>query len=425
MSAGFGTPWWVGDEALRWPPLPGSRRAEVLVVGGGFAGLSAAWTLREAGREVLLLEAGLVGRASARAAGILTASVEHDLRDHVRMHGEARALALWELGTAGVERAAALAAALPGGEAAFTRPGSLYLARPGDEAVLREESALRVGRGLDAELVERPTNPLAAQGCRVALRAPGDATCDPWGLCRGLAAALAARGVAIHERTPVLRVDPAARRAWTPAGEVQAGQVILAGQEVPRALGDRALGRGASGHWAPSVAFATFCLVTGVLPSERLEALGLSGGESFWDTGLPFFYGRLTPDRRLVVGGADLWLPLARGPLVRRAFVRLERELRRRIPALGDAPLAGRWGGVVRVAPDGLPRLGGADGLWRAGLAAGIGQALLVGHLAAERALGRSPPAAELLREERPAGWGQRLRQPWESLRLLGSLLRV
>lgn len=419
MSGVFGAPFWGsgacwGSGAREWPALHGRARAELVVVGGSFAGLSAAWTLRAAGREVLLLEAGRVGAAAARAAGILTASAEHDLRDQVALHGEERALALWALGAAGVERAAELAIALP--EAAFARPGSLYLARPGDEALLAEEAALRGRCGLTVSLEDRPRNPLARDGCRRALRAPQDATCDPHGLARGLAGALSAAGLRLHAHSPALRIDPATRRVLTPAGEVEAGQVLLAGVRVPGAPRARRL-------LPDAVSIATFCLVSEPLAPARVAALGLTGGESFWDTALPFFYGRLTPDRRLLVGGADLWGPLARGPLVPRALARLEREARRRLPLEGLG-IAARWGGLVRVAPDALPRLGGVPGCASVDLAAGIGQALLGGQVLAERALGRDPPAAALLRADRPTGWGERLRSPRDSLRLFASLWR-
>lgn len=415
MARSWGTPWWVerAEPPEERAPLAGPRRVQALVVGGGFAGLAAAWTLAEAGQEVLLLEADRVGRASARSAGILTVSVEHDLRDHVRQHGEERAAALWELGVAGVERVAEHCARLPGDPGAFARAGSLYLARPGEEPILAEEAALRARGGHPASLEELATSPLATLGCRAALRAPRDATCDPWGLCQGLARALAARGVTIHERSPALAADPERRAVRTAAGEVLAERVVLAGQEVPRALGQRGL----------SLELATFCLVTAPLAPATLRALGLEGRESFWDSALPFFYGRLTPDDRLLVGGSDLLGALARGPLVPRALARLERELRRRLPAV-EEPVVARWGGTLRLAPDGLPRLGGGPGWARAGLSAGIGQALLAGELAAELALGRDPPRAALLREDRPAGWGERLRAPLESLRLLTSLLR-
>ena len=52
------------------PPLQGRQGADVVVVGGGFAGLSTALHLAEAGRSVILLEAAEPGwGASGRNGG--------------------------------------------------------------------------------------------------------------------------------------------------------------------------------------------------------------------------------------------------------------------------------------------------------------------------------------------------------------------
>lgn len=61
-------------------PLMGTDSADVVVIGGGVAGLSAAWHLHEAGQNVALLEAGTVGcGASGRNNGqIIPTLTRHD-----------------------------------------------------------------------------------------------------------------------------------------------------------------------------------------------------------------------------------------------------------------------------------------------------------------------------------------------------------
>ena len=56
---------WVvtAEDARRFEPLTGEARADVVVVGGGIVGVSAALMLQRAGRRVRLLEAGQIGRA--------------------------------------------------------------------------------------------------------------------------------------------------------------------------------------------------------------------------------------------------------------------------------------------------------------------------------------------------------------------------
>src|SRR5215813_7311675 len=60
-------------------PLTGAQRAQAAVIGAGYTGLSAALHLAEAGREVVVLEAGEIGeRASGLNGGQVIPGVKHD-----------------------------------------------------------------------------------------------------------------------------------------------------------------------------------------------------------------------------------------------------------------------------------------------------------------------------------------------------------
>ena len=67
-----GSLWWV-DAAPPLPALAGDLDVDVLVIGGGVAGVTLAWTLVERDCLVGLLEAGAIAAAaSGRNAGFLT-----------------------------------------------------------------------------------------------------------------------------------------------------------------------------------------------------------------------------------------------------------------------------------------------------------------------------------------------------------------
>lgn len=64
------------QEARSWPALEGDVTADVVVIGGGFTGVSAAWHLAARGASVVLLEAATVGfGGSGRNVGLVNAGL--------------------------------------------------------------------------------------------------------------------------------------------------------------------------------------------------------------------------------------------------------------------------------------------------------------------------------------------------------------
>ena len=86
------------------PPFDGARKADVVVVGGGYTGLSAALHLAEEGADVVLLEAETPGfGASGRNNGqVIPAYTRHNPDDVVRAYGtkQGERLNRWVAGSA-------------------------------------------------------------------------------------------------------------------------------------------------------------------------------------------------------------------------------------------------------------------------------------------------------------------------------------
>lgn len=201
--------------------------ADVVVVGGGLAGLPVALRAAQRGLSVVVLDAG--GPAAwPVAAGMLAPVTE----------AEAGAPELLEAMLAAAARWPAFAAEL-GVELHAT--GTLVVARDaGEAAALDREAALREALGLETERLlptdARAREPALAPRVRAALHVPGDHSVDPRAVVEALARAARAAGAEVRRGCEVVEVGPGGARLHD-GTHVAAGRVVLAAGAAGAALG--------------------------------------------------------------------------------------------------------------------------------------------------------------------------------------------
>ncbi|HEY1687427.1 MAG TPA: glycine oxidase ThiO [Solirubrobacteraceae bacterium] len=185
-----------------------TKDVDVVVVGGGIAGLTVAWRASERGMKVALLERDVLGSGASRvAAGMLAPVAETEF-------GQAGRRAL-ELGTRSAASWPEFAEELTtaSGEAVqLHRSGTLMVARDADEArELERQLALRESLGLTARRLRaseaRELEPALAPSVRLALEAPDDHSVDPRIVLSALRIACERGGVQLRERTGVASVE--------------------------------------------------------------------------------------------------------------------------------------------------------------------------------------------------------------------------
>ena len=87
--------WWEAAPVRPLPTQPLQKQADVVIVGAGYAGLTAGLTLARAGRSVVILDKMNPGEgASSRNGGITSGNIRLSYAELVRKYGEAQAVAI-------------------------------------------------------------------------------------------------------------------------------------------------------------------------------------------------------------------------------------------------------------------------------------------------------------------------------------------
>ena len=399
------------------PRLTDSIDADVVVIGAGYTGLSAALALKGGGLDVVVLDQGFAGSgASGRNAGHLTPTIGKDLPTLLRIFGKERAGALVRFADAAVEFAEDLIRRLEI-DCDYVAGGNLLAGvHPKHEARLRR--AADAASALGAEVRYLSGTALRERGVPDAFTSAvleeRGGILDPGRYVLGLRDAVLRAGVRLYENTTASELREGPRVCVrTSAGSVSATAAVIATNAYTEGLGRR------RGFVAP-VRVSLF--ETEPIEPALLEALGWPGREGVYTAHEMLESYRLT-QRGTIVGGSKTiryryGRRLAAGfdPQV---FSFIESAFRERFPVLRDVAVANFWGGWIGMTVDFLPQIGteGIDDNIHFGVGFnghGVAQATLMGQLLADRILGR-PSGHEAALRRRHWPW------PPEPIQWLGA----
>ncbi len=351
-----------------WEPLDGAARAQVAIIGGGFAGLNTALGLAERGlRDVVLLEREQIGfGASGRNGGFVFAGYSLGEQSLLDQLGETRARALFKLTTDAVGR---IRQRIADYEIAcdLVDEGVIWANWFRDPGVLRKRQALLAEHyGVHWQWLSKDElrTQIRSRRYHGGLYERDALHLQPLNYALGLATAAAGQGVRIHEGSGALELvrEGLLWRVRTAQGEVLADQVVLAcggylaGLQKPI---DRAI-----------LPIATYVMVTEPL-GERLDEC-LRTRAAVYDSRFAFDYYRALPDRRLLWGGRIS--VLERSPAAVQKL--LARDLLRVFPQLAGVKIDYAWSGLMSYARHQMPQIGGdGNGLWWAQAFGGHGLA--------------------------------------------------
>jgi len=302
-------------------PVRHSTTPDVVIVGGGLTGASAAYHLARMGIRAVLFEAGLIGDgASGRTGGLVLEGTAAGILDQVD-------------------------ACVPG------------LQRLVDEAEIDCDLVLTGCWEIEHRKRARML-PWSDTGQPVGIaRTVSGGTVQPAALTIGIARAAARLGAIICELSSVTRIIPGRELSMEVGGaRIRPGHIVVATNAwINATLADT----------PPLHSSLTFACATEPLDAAELAAIGLNEGVPFYTSDLPYLWGRTIRDGRVIFGAGlvfgrptELEDTDVRGGSLGAVFDRLRDRVRALHPALREARFEAEWAGPIAFAADSIPLLG-------------------------------------------------------------------
>ncbi|MFM0220219.1 MULTISPECIES: NAD(P)/FAD-dependent oxidoreductase [Paraburkholderia] len=334
--------------------------ADVVVIGAGFTGLSAALALGKRGASVTVVDAGRVGGgASGRNGGQVNTGVAQDFVALAAQLGIERASACYRAFADAVDTVERLIREEQI-DCDYLASGKLKLASKPHHLAHLEKTADLIRRTVDTDIElidgDRIRSEVQSDSFHGGLLQRHGGQMHMGKFTVGLAEAAVRRGAKLYENAAVTSIvkDGGAYRVVTTRGEVRAKQVLIATGPSRH---------GPFGWYRRRLApVGSFIVVTEPLPPELLAKV-LPNRRAYTTTRLMHNYFRVTPDSRLLFGGRARFTASERPSDAKSGRI-LQQGLAAMFPMLSSARIDYCWGGLVDISADRLPHAGQHDGIY-------------------------------------------------------------
>ncbi|KAA0971809.1 FAD-binding oxidoreductase [Aureimonas fodinaquatilis] len=338
---------WYEDSLIRprWPQLSGSISCDVLVVGGGFTGVSAAAHLAMAGVDAVLLEGARLGDgASGRNGGQMGTGQRLWPEELEASFGYERAKALFDIAEDAKQHLVDFTNRH--GIEADLQAGQLSVAHKRRFLKPYQEHAEILATRFNYDKVSFHDRAgmadLLGSDCYYGgLRDSGTYHLNPLKLLTGTAAVAGSAGARLFEQTPVTALTEQGGRivAQTPYGTVTAARVLVAtnahGGDIDAI---------AASHVMP---IRSFIVATEPLAEPHRI---IPGNESVDDSRFVVRYFRKSPDNCLLFGGREAYMPETGN-----IGATILKQIRDIYPHLKDVGFTHAWGGSVGITMTRMP----------------------------------------------------------------------
>ncbi|WP_373989174.1 NAD(P)/FAD-dependent oxidoreductase [Duganella sp. BuS-21] len=335
-------------------PLAQGISADVCVIGGGLAGLSAALELRARGLSVALLEAKTVGwGASGRNGGQAIVGYASDQAIEQQLDA-ADARAAWQVTVDALDLLRQRIAQYRI-DCDFV-PGYISLAVNARKAraLLQSTAELerRYGYRMQTIAPAHVRDWIGSERFHSGVYDPQSGHLHPLKYCLGLAAAARAAGVQMYENTPVVGVARGVKpRVGSAQGSVTCDFVVMAGNvylneyaRIAPEIGPRIMPVG------------TYIIATEPMAEARAAAL-IRHRAAVCDTNFALDYFRPTADHRMLFGGRVSYS----GATPMNLAASMRQRMLKVFPQLADLAVPHAWGGFVDITMNRAPDFGRVD----------------------------------------------------------------
>lgn len=344
--------WWfttlLGIKEPIRPPLKDHIKADVLIVGGGAAGLAAALRFVGSGKKVVLIEKNICGGSSTgKSAGFLTPDSELELSQLLRKYGTEGAKDLWEVAAKGVNimveniNKHKIECDLQVQDCLFLGKGESGWKDVQDEVDARK----KIGYQSKIYTKSEVTSVIGSRAYSGAIRYSGTYGVNPLLYAQGIKQVLLDGGIEIFESSEVLSWND--HTVHTHLGSVTADQIIFCmDKPSPQVT-----------KYSETVYHAqTFLSVSEPLGEKDISDLFPDGPLQCWDSDLIYTYFRLTGTKRLLIGGGDMLTTYAKNDTTTsRVIDRVINRLKENIPSIRPLRFIQYWQGRIDMTRDLIP----------------------------------------------------------------------
>lgn len=371
------------DHNLNLTKLSGSEKAEIVIVGGGISGLTTAYFLNKYGYKVTLVEKEFCGSgATGKSSGFVTPDSELQLANYTKSLGDTEAKNIWDFSWHGVHTIKELINTYSIDCQYVAQSAALISSNQSGIYDVQKEYITRSKAGYDVNLIQDNIKDIiGSDKYHNALIQPHCFGINGYLYCQELKHILLDKGVKIFEYSPA--IDIYNNILNTPNGSITYDKIVLS---VDKNLPEFNLATEEIYH------ALTFLMISKPLKDSDILKIFPKEPLMVSDTNLVFDYFRLTPDNRLLLGGAPLFASYSyceynqtcMDSYIAQAKDKLTEYFKSYFPDV-KIEFEYIWPGLIGITKDLVPIAGNIDNIYYISGAAGLSWATALGKYTAEK----------------------------------------